>query len=268
MSRPEWAGARFVARFQEQSVVDHYHLRGAYPPETFTILNDLIVDEPRVALDAGCGPGNIARPLASLVERVDALDISAHMLARGKAMSGGDAPNIRWLQGRAEDAATEGPYALITAGASLHWMDWDVVMPRFARELTPHGALAILHMPDQPHPWSEGYREIAQRFTTNPTYGPFDLIGELERRRLFQRLGEMTTAPIEVQQSVEDFIAGQHGRSNFSLEAMTAEQASQFDAALRELLTPYARDGALTLSVVAGIAWGRPLDRTASGGAG
>lgn len=264
-ARPEWAGERFVARFQEQGVVDRYHLRGAYPPETFTILNSLIVDEPRVTLDVGCGPGNIARPLARFVERVDAMDISAPMLARGKTLPGGDAPNIRWLQGRAEEMATEEPYALITAGASLHWMDWDSVMPRFARELTPRGALAILHLPDQPHPWSDGYREIARRFTTNPTYAPFDLLGELERRHLFQRLGETTTAPVAVHQSVEDFIAGQHGRSNFSLEAMTTAQASQFDAALRELLTPFARDGALILSVVAGIAWGRPLNWMASG---
>ncbi len=65
LSRPESHGDRFVARFQDQSVVDRYHLRPTYPPETFEILNALIRDEPRVILYVGCGTGNLARPLTS-----------------------------------------------------------------------------------------------------------------------------------------------------------------------------------------------------------
>ena len=63
--------------------MDRYHLRPAYPPETFALLNELIVDELRVVLDVGCGPGNVARPMAEYVERVDAVDISLPMLVRG-----------------------------------------------------------------------------------------------------------------------------------------------------------------------------------------
>jgi hypothetical protein len=47
MKHPFLQGAHNAGRFQDQSVVDRYHLRPAYPPETFTILNELIVDEPR-----------------------------------------------------------------------------------------------------------------------------------------------------------------------------------------------------------------------------
>jgi len=157
MKRPESHGEQYMVRFQHQSVVDRYHLRPTYPQETFELLNDLIVDEPRAVLDVGCGTGNVARPLAAYVERVDALDLSLPMLSRARTLPGGDSPKIRWLHGRAEEVSLEPPYALVTAGESLHWMEWGVVLPRFARLLTLHGVLAIVHFVDQPIPWREGY---------------------------------------------------------------------------------------------------------------
>jgi ubiquinone/menaquinone biosynthesis C-methylase UbiE len=261
MKHPYLQGAHNAERFQDQSVVDRYHLRPAYPPETFAILNELIVDEPRVVLDVGCGTGNIARPLTEYAERIDAVDLSLPMLERARMLPGGDSPKIRWLHGRAEDVELEPPYALVIAGESLHWMEWDVVLPRLARVLTPHGLLAIAYIEEQSTrsaPWHEGYSQIKQRFSNNPAYQPFDWIAELEKYRLFQKLGERQTAPVSVSQTVEDYITAQHARSTLSLDAMTAEQAMQFDAEMQELLEPFAQDGLLTFSVVGGITWGKP----------
>src|SRR5215471_15938282 len=137
--RRESHSERFAARFQHQSVVDRYHLRPAYPPQTFELLNDLIVDKPRAVLDVGCGPGNVARPLSAYVDRVDAVDMSLPMLTRARTLPGGDSSKIHWLHGRVEDMEFKPPYALITAGESLHWMEWGMVLPRFARLLTQHG---------------------------------------------------------------------------------------------------------------------------------
>ena len=258
ISRPESLGEQYAARFQDQSVVDRYHLRPTYPPEIFTLLNPLVVDEPRTVLDVGCGTGNVARPLANSVERVDAVDRSLPMLSRARTLPGGDSPKIRWLHGWAEDVETQPPYALVTAGESLHWMDWGVVLPRFAREVSSHGVLAIVYLVDQPVPWGEGYLQIVQRFTNNPTYVPFDWIAELEKYQLFQQLGERKTAAVSVRQTVEDYVAAQHARSSLSLETMTAEQAAQFDTQMQALLLPFAQDGLLTLSVVGGLTWGKP----------
>lgn len=258
IQRPEWQGEQYVSRFQHQSVVDRYHLRSTYPLETFELLNSLLVDEPRAVLDVGCGTGNIARPLADYVARVDAVDRSLPMLERARNLPGGDSTKIRWLHGRAEDVETQPPYGLITAGQSLHWMDWGVILPRFARLQTPHGMLAIVHIEEHLDPWHEGYTQIEQRFSTNPTYVPFDLIGELEKYQLFQKLGEVKTAPVTVQQTLEDYVAAQHARSALALEAMAAEQAAQFDAEMQALLRPYAQDGLLTLTVVGGVTWGKP----------
>src|SRR5262249_9534786 len=108
-------------------------------------------------------------------------------------------------------------------------------------------------------PWRDGYRQIARRYTNNPTYKPFDLIGELEKRRLFQKLGERKTTPVPMRQTVEDYITAQHGRSNLSLETMTASRAAQFATEMQALLLPFAESGLLTFPVVSGITWGRPL---------
>jgi trans-aconitate methyltransferase len=257
MKNPFIHEAHRVERFQDQSVVDRYHLRPTYSPETFTILNELIVDEPRVVLDMGCGTGNVTRPLAGYVERIDAIDLSLPMLERARTLPGGDSPKIRWLHGRTEDVELEPPYALVTAGESLHWMEWDVVLPRLARVLTQHGLLAILNVEERPVPWHEGYRQIEQRFTNNPAYQPFDWITELEKERLFQKLGTHETE-VAVSQTVEDYITAKHARSILSLDTMTAEQATQFDTEMQALLLPFAQDGLLTFSVIGRIIWGKP----------
>src|SRR5258708_38031284 len=155
ISRPESLGEQYAARFGDQSVVDRYHLRPAYPPEIFTLLNALIVDEPRAVLDVGCGTGNVARPLAEYVERVDAVDRSLPMLARARTLPGGDSPKIRWLHGRAEDVETQPPYALVTAGENQHWADLEGGLPLFSRQSSRPGTLAIVHLGDQPCPRSD-----------------------------------------------------------------------------------------------------------------
>jgi trans-aconitate methyltransferase len=250
---------KFAARFQDQSVVDRYHLRLTYPPELFGLLSALIVDEPRAVLDAGCGTGNIARPLAEYVDRIDAVDRSLPMLERARTLPGGASPKIRWLHGRTEDTVeTVPPYALITAGESLHWMDWGVVLPRWSREISSHGVLAIAYMVDQTTPWSEGAEQIVRRFTTNPAYVPFNWIHDLTTHHLFEPLGEQETAQVSVQQTVEDYIAAHHARSSLSLDAMSAENALWFDVEMQALLAPFAREDMLTLTVVGGITWGRP----------
>lgn len=120
-ARPAQLRPEIAARFREEEVVAAYRHRPLYPLETFTILTSLITDAPpHAVLDVGCGSGNIARPLAPLVDRLDALDIFPAMIAAGKALPGGNYPQLHWQLGRSEDAPLAPPYALITAGASLH----------------------------------------------------------------------------------------------------------------------------------------------------
>ena len=101
-------------------------------------------DEPRIVLGIGCGTGEIARPLAAFVDRVDAVDQSAAMIRIGRCRDGGDRPNIMWVYQNDEGFSCETRYSLIVAGASLHWMDWYDVLPRMAGSLSPRSYLAIV----------------------------------------------------------------------------------------------------------------------------
>ena len=189
----------------------------------------------------------MARNLATRVDRVDAVDISTEMIAAGKALPGGDLPNLRWILGTAEDAPLDPPYGLVVAGESLHWMNWERVLPRFASVLMPGGMLAIARR-DQPPPlWHDALSALIREHSAMYNYQDFDLIAELTVRGLFEEVGERATAPGTFVQPVVDYINSFHSMSSLSLERLTPDAAVDFDAKLRVILAPYAVDGAVPL---------------------
>ncbi|HEX8036810.1 MAG TPA: class I SAM-dependent methyltransferase, partial [Ktedonobacterales bacterium] len=116
--KPKHLGPTYAAQFQDAAIVAAYPARPPYPAEVFEILAGLITAEPRTVLDMGCGTGDVARRLAPLTTRLDAVDVSSRMIALGKTLPGGNAPNLCWIVAAAEDAPLEPPYTLITAGES------------------------------------------------------------------------------------------------------------------------------------------------------
>lgn len=260
--RPAHLTAENAAQFQARTIAERYHLRLPYPAKVFDILASLIVGTPRVVLDVGTGTGDLARVLATRVDRVDAVDPSAAMMAAGKELAGGDSPHLRWILGTAEDAPLDPPYGLVVAGESLHWMDWERVLPRFAASLLPGGLLAIARRDQLPPPWQDALSALIREHSAMYNYQDFNLVEELESRGLFEHVDERATEPTPFVQPVEDYINSFHSMSSLSLERLTVEAAMDFDARLRALLTPYAEDGAVTLQSFAHVVWGRPLKQS------
>jgi SAM-dependent methyltransferase len=259
LPKPAHLAPEYGAQFQDAAIVAAYHYRPPYPAEVFSLLADLITDAPRHVLDVGCGTGYVARPLAPLVDRVDAVDPSAAMIAAGRQEPGGDAPNLRWIVGYAEDAPLDPPYALITAGASLHWMDWAVVMPRFRAALTLRGTLAIIGDGTLPGPWRDALQPIIDRYSTNRLYQPHNLIAELEQRGLFEQVGEYRTPPRPFPQPIADYIESFHARNGLSRDRMPPADAAAFDAEATVVLTALCPDGIVPLQGFGEVVWGRPL---------
>ncbi len=256
--KPRHLGPAYAAQFSHPSVIAAYHLRPPYPADLFDVLDRLIVDTPRAVLDLGTGTGEIARRLISRVDRVDAIDPSAGMLAKARQLPRGDHPQITWIHAPAEAATLREPYALVTVGASLHWMDWDIVLPRIHEVLSANGMLAIIDSHELPVPWEQPLRQLVERFSTNREYQPYDLIEELEQRWLFQRRGHQTTAPVPFTQSVADYMESFHARNGFSRDRMNPEAASAFDRHLGQLVRPHTSSGMVTLRVVGTVTWGTP----------
>lgn len=258
--KPKHLTTTYSTQFKERSIVAAYQYRPPYPAEVFTTLADLITEEPHTVLDVGCGTGDIARHLAAQVTHVDAVDFSQHMLETARTLAGESRANLTWIEGRVEEVALYPPYALITAGESLHWMEWDIVLPRFQQLLTPHGYLAIVTRETQPTPWDTVLRQIIPKFSTCTDFQPYNLITELTQRKLFQPRGEAHTRSVPFVQSVEEYIESFHSRNGFSREQMSADAADAFDDALRNAISAFAQNGQVTLHISGAIVWGVPAN--------
>ena len=256
--KPAHLASCHAAQFEDASVAAAYRTRPPYPPETFSVLARLVLPGPRHVLELGCGTGDLTIPLASDVERVDAIDPSSAMLALARRRSIGEG-RVRWIHAPAETAPLQGPYALAVAAESLHWMDWDVVLPRIAAELVPGGMLAIVTRGRAERaPWDAELGALIARHSTNREYRAVDLIVELASRGLFREAGRATTAAVPHAQSIDEHVESFHSRNGFSRERMRAEEAAAFDDGVRRVLARHCPDGVVRLLTNATIVWGAP----------
>jgi SAM-dependent methyltransferase len=255
------------ARFDSSSVAELYRHRPPYSDEVYRVLEDLVRDCPRVVLDAGAGPGKIARELAARGLAVDAVDASVEMIRVGRALPNGDHPALRWIHGTIEEAPLPPGYGLAVAGASFHWFDAETVLTRLGELLHPAAQVALIDGDGAWRaPWAEAERDVMIDFVARmdgcrPQWQEVDLdeIHLLDHAR-FELHGERVTAPSPFRQRVDDYIACQHSRATFTLEAMGSELAREFDAALSEVLTPHADAGWIRFDRRTRIEWGRPRD--------
>lgn len=260
LQKPKHLAPNYGAQFKDRSIVDAYRHRPPYPAEIFTILAELINGEPQHVLDVGCGTGNLSRYLVERSERLDAVDFSLPMLEQGKQLPNGNHPRLRWVHGSIEEIALDPPYALVTAGESLHWMDWNSVLPRFRELLIPGGYLAIVEHDTLPDPWHAALREIIPHYSTNKDFHSSDntMLETLEQHGLFQKVGEKMTAPVPFVQSVDDYIESYHSRNGFSRERMSPAMADAFDREARKILFRSYPSGVMSLQVIGSVVWGIP----------
>ena len=205
----------------------------------------------------------------ALVDRVDAVDVSAGMLDAGRQLPGGAAANVRWIVGPVEDVSLDPPYALVTAGESLHWMDWEIVLPRLADVLSPNGFVAILGRDwEGPPAVRARIRPVLMRHSAVRVWQDVDLLTELQDRELFTLVGAHRFGPEPWQPPVEQYLECRHSQRSFARSAMGETAARAFDAELRQVLVELfsrseirCESERLQLDVETTLAWGRPRGR-------
>lgn len=252
--RAEGRSATLGQVFADPAVARAYLLRAPYPDETFAILERLVVG-PATVLDAGAGTGMLARGMLRFARRVDALDPSVAMMAEGSRLPGGDDPRLRWISGTAEEGPLDPPYGLITAGSSIHWMDAERVMPRFAAALAPGAHLAILETDD-----GEPLPEVLEVITRYSELGHHadapELIAALEATGRFEREGERRTAPVPLRRSIDEYIEYLHSTSTLA-RVRLGGRAARFDEELRALFAGHGMSS-IERQITGVVVWGRP----------
>jgi SAM-dependent methyltransferase len=264
--RPSHLSGEYGAWFKNPLVVAAYPSRPAYPTALIQALADLVAHGTRVVLDVRCGTVDLARRLAPLVERVDAGYFSSAIIEHGHQRAGGDAANLRWILGAVEEVQFWTAYGLVTAGESLRWMDWEVVLPRFAEVLTANGMLAIAgRFWDGPPMLWERLLPIIERYTPVRDFRPYNLVQDLVDRRLFEKLGEQRFGPEPWLPSVDEYLECRHSQRGLSRTHMGLEAVIAYDAATRQALEDLCQegilarcDGRLQLTVEGWLTWGLP----------
>jgi ubiquinone/menaquinone biosynthesis C-methylase UbiE len=244
--------------FEDADVARNYRHRQPYPAEIFEIIENLLV-EPRTVLDAGCGTGALTMGLARFARRVDAVDPSAAMLRQARRMPDAQNERIHWIQGTAESAPLDPPYGLVTAGASLHWMDPEVVMPRFREALAPRGRLAIVDMDSvyADQEWRGEFLALIRAFSPIAHHvGTIEFVKALETSGHFVREDQRGVAPVAVEQSLDEYLAMLASTSSLSRTTLGA-RADDFERKARAI---FARHGMTSVraDVVSGVVWGQP----------
>jgi trans-aconitate methyltransferase len=166
--------------------------------------------------------------------------------------------NVRWVVASIETAELDPPYALAVAGDSVHWFEWETALPRLASALAPGAPFAIVHRNWFRDPaLAERLRPVWDEHSWNVDFEPLEPVPELERRGLFERLGERTVEPDPWRPTVDELVGSQRSVSAFVREKLRDPAA--FDAALRDAVADrVASDGRLDLDVDATVVWGLP----------
>lgn len=91
------------------------------------------------ALDVACGTGQSAKALAAVCDSVDAIDISADMLAHADQNA-----RIHYQQASAETLPfPDDHFDLLTVGLAFHWFDQSAFLRKAHRVLKPEAWLVI-----------------------------------------------------------------------------------------------------------------------------
>lgn len=239
-------------------VARSYGDRAPYAPALYEFLLTQLPARRRL-LDLGCGPGKVALALVHAFDAVDAVEPAAPMLVVAREQGGSQ--SINWIEAGTEEAPLFPPYDLVTAGASLHWMKHDVVFPRLADALAPHGILAVIDGDDVfESAWDGELKAFLTRWLARlgRTYDPAGFRIALRGYLPWLDLQGERSFIYEHVTPLRNYVSAQHSRATWTRAAMGETLASEFDEDLAATLTPFANDGLLRFRVKSELVWGRP----------
>ncbi|MEV0729346.1 class I SAM-dependent methyltransferase [Polymorphospora sp. NPDC050346] len=151
--------------------------RRGYPaPVVDAIVDAFALSADDVAVDLGCGTGQLTLPLADRLRAVVGVDPEPDMLTLARrAAARRDVRNVAWMLGDDADVPAvgvllgAGSVGVVTVATALHWMDTGRLFPAVADLVRPGGGFAVvtngrpLWLLDAP--WSRELRAFLESWT-------------------------------------------------------------------------------------------------------
>jgi ubiquinone/menaquinone biosynthesis C-methylase UbiE len=144
--------------------------RPLYPsPLTRFLVNKFSLNGEGRLLDLGCGTGQLTLRFIDWFEEILGVDTELEMLDEAKRLSKENRVyNIKWLQGRAEERATDwGSFRLILIAKAFHWMDRETILEILYNSSDDGGGIAIIDNyseKQEPLLWKLKVNEVVKRW--------------------------------------------------------------------------------------------------------
>jgi trans-aconitate 3-methyltransferase len=128
------------------NVVRYASVRPTYPLQLYDLVfnyhNNHAETQWNIAIDLGCGTGQVTRELAPRFERVIAVDPSTKMLEQAREALGKEFKNVEFVQATAETLLEKAPELeeqvdMITGAQAAHWFQYPKVYTSLKRLLRP-----------------------------------------------------------------------------------------------------------------------------------
>ena len=156
-------------------VADLYHrYRHGYPePVISAIARIFSLSDRDVAVDLGCGTGQLTLPLAARVRAVVGVDPEPDMLMRARRAAGeAGVMNVSWMVGADTDIGAirallgGGKVGAVTVGQALHWMNHPALFSGARPLFRPGGGIAVVTNGTplwlQDTDWSRAIRQLLE----------------------------------------------------------------------------------------------------------
>lgn len=248
--------------FEDPGVAAGYRDRPIYPSSLMSTLRTLIDPTNRTVLDVGTGTGNVARPLAPFVDRIDAVDPSPAMIEVGKQLPGGDNSVIQWRQGRIEEFEGSGEYGLITCGLSIHFLDQSAIIPLFHRLLAPGRYLAALSVSPERTGWDDDVEAVRGGSVSTGANEDQRAFDRFKAEGLLTGTGSFESESEPWNPTIDTYINNLRGRSSWSILLADKDRGNDMLNKVRAILERNAVNGRLPITIRGRLWWGIPTPKS------
>ncbi len=225
--------------------------REPYPPAFFsTVAERLALRRDIRLLDAGCGPGLLAIGFRPYVGSCVGVDPEPGMIRAAQAEAREAGVQVQLIEGRLEDLSESlGTFDLVTIGRALHWMDRAGALRVLDRVLAADGPIISCGSKVEANPWLKAYEEVRSAWASDRDGRRYQIDHDAWFAGSRFRVVDGITVRHHHRVTVDDLIGRALSKSNTSPEAL-GDRQHPFEAALTEVLKPFAADGLLDEEIV------------------